>query len=134
MRKPVINKKQGFTLIELMIAIAIVAIVAAIGYPSYLGQVKKTERKRVVSRMLEVSSRMERIQSQQFSYQDPGDVQPPEVKYTLSVTVPQDGLSYLISADPAGFGRQADDICGIMTLDQAGVWSFSNGLTEDDCI
>lgn len=134
MRNQKSNKKQGFTLIELLIAIAIVALVAAIGYPSYITQVKKTERKRVVTRMLEVAARMERIQSQQFRYQDPGEVQPADVKYSVSVAVAPDGLSYLITADPAGHGHQAEDMCGIMTLDQTGVWTFGNGHTEDDCI
>ncbi|HDY84707.1 MAG TPA: prepilin-type N-terminal cleavage/methylation domain-containing protein, partial [Methylophaga sp.] len=37
-------KKNGFTLIELMITVAIVAILAAIAYPSYQDSVRKTKR------------------------------------------------------------------------------------------
>ena len=128
------TNKQGFTLVELLIAMAIVALVAAIGYPSYISHVKKVERKRTVGQMLDVSSRMERIHSQQFRYQDPGDIQPPDIKYSVTVAVAEDGLSYLITADPAGFGHQAEDKCGIMTLDQAGVWDFAGDLTENDCL
>ena len=38
------KKNKGFTLIELMIVIAIVGILAAVGYPSYVSHVKKANR------------------------------------------------------------------------------------------
>ena len=54
-------REKGFTLIELMIAIAIVAILAAIAYPSYTESINKSRRADGKSALLELQSRMEKF-------------------------------------------------------------------------
>lgn len=57
---PSLNPKQkGFTLIELMIVVAILGILAAIAYPSYQGYVKRTHRADMMSEMQQIASRIE---------------------------------------------------------------------------
>ena len=51
---------RGMTLIELMIVVAILGIITAIGYPSYLDYVKKTRRAEGMGELLELADRMER--------------------------------------------------------------------------
>ena len=51
------KRKKGFTLIELMIAVAIVGILAAVAYPSYLGQVRKSNRGSAQAFMMDVAQR-----------------------------------------------------------------------------
>lgn len=129
-------KNQGITLIELMIAVVIVGILAAIGYPSYTQQVQKSERKKAAAEVLSVAARMERIKSLRFQYPvpAPGDiVSSAKLRYSISVTS-TDGVAYVITADPSSSSAQANDSCGVMTLNQIGEWTFANSLTENDCL
>jgi type IV pilus assembly protein PilE len=58
------KKQHGFTLIELMIVVAIVGIIAAIAYPSYQSQILKTRRADAHSSLLDISARLERFMAQ----------------------------------------------------------------------
>jgi type IV pilus assembly protein PilE len=55
-----IKKTGGFTLIELMIVLAVLSIIVAIGYPSYQEHVKKSRRAEGMGQLLELADRMER--------------------------------------------------------------------------
>jgi type IV pilus assembly protein PilE len=50
-------RRGGFTLVELMIVVAIVAILAAVGYPSYTKHVLKSNRRAAQAQMMEIASR-----------------------------------------------------------------------------
>ncbi|KAE8544243.1 Type IV pilus biogenesis protein PilE [Marinobacter nauticus] len=64
----VFMKYRGFTLIELMIAVAIVGIIAAIAYPSYLEQVQSTRRTDAQGALQSFANAMERYYTQNNSY------------------------------------------------------------------
>ncbi|WP_308912289.1 type IV pilin protein [Acinetobacter schindleri] len=51
-------KKQGFTLIELMIVVAIIAILAAIAYPSYQEYVQRTKRVEAQVELMEIANKL----------------------------------------------------------------------------
>ena len=123
---------RGFTLIELMIVIVIIAILAAIAYPTYSAQVRKTARKEAAGLMLDVAGRLERIRSQKFAY----EVIVPESTRRYDITVEsEDAGSYLITATPVG--DQNSDPCGIATLNQRGVWTFTKNGTvvpQNECL
>jgi type IV pilus assembly protein PilE len=53
------KKQIGFTLIELMIVVAIISILAAVAYPSYVNQTKKARRSDAQQLMLDISNREE---------------------------------------------------------------------------
>jgi type IV pilus assembly protein PilE len=57
------GKQRGFTLIELMIAMVVIAILAAIGYPSYLEYVNRGKRAEGKSALLRAAQQMERFYS-----------------------------------------------------------------------
>lgn len=57
------KKILGFTLIELMIAVAIVGLLAAIAYPSYVNQVRKSRRADAKTLLLRAANRQERAYS-----------------------------------------------------------------------
>lgn len=62
------KKTQGFTLIELMIVVAIIGILAAIAYPSYQEHVRKTKRTDAQADMIELASRLQRYKIANFTF------------------------------------------------------------------
>lgn len=59
---------KGFTLIEVMVTTAIVAVLAAIAYPSYQSHVVKTRRKAAQACLIELTQFMERYYTTNMSY------------------------------------------------------------------
>jgi type IV pilus assembly protein PilE len=59
---------HGVTLIELMVAVAIVAILAAIAYPSYEAQLRKSRRAEAMELLLDVASRQEQFMLNHSTY------------------------------------------------------------------
>jgi type IV pilus assembly protein PilE len=122
----------GFTLVELMIACVVLAIIVAIAMPSYQAQVRKSRRADARNAVLDLAGREERFLSIANSYsQTATDVGyaafPTTVNngyYQLTVTVPdpnQPGVtpSYIITA--TYFGPQVTDTdCAQFTVNQLG--------------
>ena len=129
-----IIKKQGVTLVELLIALLIVAILAMAAYPSYSSYVQRVERKKAASVLLALAAQLERIRSQQLSYSSPSIIDSAGLRYSISVFISNDKNSYVLAADPAAYSSQSDDKCGVMSLSNKGVWSFSTAATQDECL
>jgi type IV pilus assembly protein PilE len=124
----------GFTLVELMITVVVLAIIVGIAVPSYQAQVRKSRRADARNAILDLAGREERFLSISNSYsQLPADMGygglgfPVTVNngyYQLTVTVPdpaQPGVtpSYIITA--TSFGPQVSDTdCGTFTVNQLG--------------
>ena len=63
----------GFTLLELVIAIAVIGIIVAIAFPAYQNQVEDTRRRTAQADLLELAQWMERRYSNGFDYRDAGN-------------------------------------------------------------
>jgi len=62
------SRSRGFTLIELMIALAVVAILASIALPAYQGQVRKSRRTEAKNALLDLAGREERLYATTNAY------------------------------------------------------------------
>lgn len=120
-----LHKKNGFTLIEIMIVVAIIGIIAAIAYPAYTQQVQKARRTDGQTALLNIATLMEHYYTENNTYvgaNAPADVggsaTSPEGHYTVTVTQ-VNASSYSLSAAPQG--AQASDTCGTLTLTNTGL-------------
>lgn len=119
------NRQLGFTLIELMIVVAIVGILAAIAYPSYKQHVLKTHRRAAQACLLELAQWMERYYTNKMTYKNaelPNTTCRNDLKtrYTFSFSGTPDENSYKIQAVPVTDGPQESDACGTLTVDHTG--------------
>jgi type IV pilus assembly protein PilE len=88
-------RQRGFTLIELMVTVAIVSILAAVAYPSYTSYVRKGVRSSAQAQMMDIANRQQQFLLANRAYVDyaaltaSGYSLPTELtgKYTPSVTV-----------------------------------------------
>lgn len=131
--------ERGFTLMELLIAVAIVSILAAIALPSYRNQVIRSNRNIAKSDLLTLQQWMERNYSLSNRYDKlPDGTTTVTISSLPYSTSPQSGtknydISFatnpalsastyqLIATPTAGTTQALDTACGAITLDQAGV-------------
>jgi len=143
------KKQQGFNLIELMIVVAIIGLLAAFAYPSYLEQMRKTRRADCAGALTSLGSAMERFFTVNNTYQGAGagggntgtptifqgscPVDGGTATYNLTIQAAT-GSTYSVQAAPVG--QQASDKCGTLTLTNTGlkgVTGASAGVTWQDC-
>lgn len=119
--------QSGFSLIEMMIVVAIIAIIASIALPSYNEHVRKTRRAAGGACATAMAQQMERWYTTNLTYVG-GDL-------VLDTTVCQDSAldfytigssdvaarTYTITATPTG--AQTGDACGILSVTQSGAKS-----------
>ena len=128
---------KGFSLIELMIVMAIVVIITSIAYPNYRDYITRGRRTDGQSALLDLAGRMERYYSEQNTYQTATigtgaatDVRTtnisPETWYTLSITA-QTASSFTLQATPRNAQANADLLCQSLTLNNIGAKGITNG-------
>lgn len=140
------TKQRGFSLIELMIVVAIVAILAGVAWPSYQNHVHATKRADAQGALQGLAQAMERHFTQNGTYLGaaaggaddgaPGifPTQSPidggDKAYNLTIDVNDDGDVYTLSANP--IGAQAGD--GALQLSSSGekAWDRGNDGTFAD--
>jgi type IV pilus assembly protein PilE len=116
--------KNGFTLIELMITVAIVGILAMIAIPSYSSYVRRANRAEATRTMTLDAQALERCYSQVFTYVGcanalPGTKASPDGNYNVTIAVPT-ATTYTITAAPRSATQVADTDCTQFTVDSAG--------------
>ncbi|MDX1506346.1 MAG: type IV pilin protein [Spongiibacter sp.] len=132
------NEHAGFTLIEVMITAAIIAILMAIALPSYNGHMQRSNRAAAASYLLELANMQERRFLERRAYAVDiatlGVAVPAEIaaKYTITVAANNAATppTYTLSAAPAASGGQTSDACGTLTLNSRGEKGHAAGATR----
>ncbi|URM29763.1 prepilin-type N-terminal cleavage/methylation domain-containing protein [Pseudomonas frederiksbergensis] len=128
------RSNRGFTLIEIMIVIAIIGIVITIGYPSLTEYVKKGRRTEVAGLLSEQAQILERFYSKNNVYTNATGLSSGNDFYTITPTLTDQ--TFLLTATRKAGSTMASDKCGDFTLTNTGVRSMVNatsGLTTKDC-
>jgi type IV pilus assembly protein PilE len=142
-------RNRGFSLIDLMITVAIVGILAAIAYPSYLSQVQKSRRTQAKLLLAEAAQLLERNMTLYncYNFKNPGQctdqtgtnefvlpttwnsVPSESAMYTVSLVV--NNITYTLTAAPVDGTSQKSDACGSFTLDNRGIRDVTGGTSTD---
>ena len=144
------KRQGGITLLELMIVVAIVAMISAFAYPSYMNYVVNTKRTAATTTLLRFADRQQQFFMDNKRYAttltdlgysanpvwvaDNGNTVPagdPDAVYAFgmaNITATQ----YLAFAAPIGQQLKRDTKCGAMTIDQAGSRQ-AYGTKPEDC-
>lgn len=127
----------GFTLIELMIVVAVVAILAAIAVPSYQEQVRKSRRAQAKADIVEYVQMAERfftVNNTYVGFALPATVSPREAgataRYNLAAST-QTATQFVLTATATG--PQASDRCGDLSVSNTGLKTESGSATLAEC-
>jgi type IV pilus assembly protein PilE len=130
---------RGFTLVELMVAVAIVGILAAIAYPSYVQYTVKSKRAAAESFIMGLANRQEQYMMNARQYAttlgELGVTVPADISrnYTITEPIPVTATGYSITAVPIGGQAANDTRCGSISIDQAGTKGVSGTGTATEC-
>lgn len=130
-------KTRGFTLIEMLIVVAMIAILGTLAMNSYRSNTVRANRAAAVSYMLEVANIEERYLLDNRAYAtgtsaltDLGTSPPTEVSNNYTITIVDPGGTapdYRIVATPSGSQASDDTACGTLTLNNLGVKGDAGG-------
>ncbi|MFZ7335126.1 type IV pilin protein [Comamonas jiangduensis] len=129
------RKQNGFTLIELMIVVAIIGILSAVAYPSYTEYIMRGHRADARAGLLQAQMWLERAATATGVYPtnaNPALVLPAALswandgskRYTISLSASTE-TSYTLTAAPKTGSAQAYDKCGTLTLTNTGTQGAS---------
>lgn len=115
------HKSDGFTMIELMIVVAIIGIISAIGYPSYTEYVKKARRSDGHLALMSAVQSMERCKTTRFSYVNCTlpSASSEENYYSLALAEGVTASSFSIVATPQN-SQATDTDCATLTINALG--------------
>ena len=109
------RRGRGFTLIELMIVVAVVALLAVVALPAYQDSVRKARRTEAKAALSEAAQMMERYLTEKGTYATARlgvDLDPPAVYRNLSengyyaLSLESEAATFILKAEPQGIRRR----------------------------
>ena len=142
------KRQRGMNLIELLVVVAIVAILGAVAYPSYVQHIVDTKRTAARSTLLQVAYRQQQFFMDNKTYaadltslgfganplvvgDDGREVPAGDMESVYSVTLASVGVTtYTATAAPLNGQLSRDTKCGSLVLDQSGSRTQSGSATD----
>ncbi|MGO1001616.1 type IV pilin protein [Lysobacter sp. CA196] len=140
--KAAVRLQRGFTLIELMVVVAIVAILAGIAVPAYQDSVRKSRRGQAKADLAEAAQAMERFYTMRNTYvgadlavigaptKSPQGADTPQ--YTISLNGAPTASAFSLQAVPSASTGQDKDKCGTLGITNTGV-KTPNDAPRKEC-
>lgn len=132
------KSQSGFTLLEVMITVGIVAILGSIAFSSYKAQVEKTRRSDGKALLTSISQQLERCYTKFGRYDNAGcpivngsNLNSQNNSYNVSVAGVT-ATTYTLTATRLGV-QINDTTCGDLRLDQAGQQTYTGTGTVKEC-
>ncbi|MGA8260305.1 MAG: type IV pilin protein [Arenicellales bacterium] len=133
-------RRRGFTLIELMIVLAVIAVLTAIALPAYRDYVVRSNRSDAVVALTELANLEEKYYSNNLSYTTAFDAlsypqSSPNDFYALSIATGTT-VGYTLTAKPKGTQKKEDKACQKLILNSFGQRSATDsggGDTSQKC-
>ncbi|WP_428353047.1 type IV pilin protein [Methyloprofundus sp.] len=131
MKKPL---SQGFTLVELMIVVAIIGVLGSIAYPSYMDYVLRAKRGDAKVALLGAQLAQEKYRANNSTYGTTLELigviaTSPEGNYNIAIVGGADATTYLITADPTF----TDSDCGVYAVNQDGKIIDNDSYADTGC-
>lgn len=144
------NKNRGFTLLELMIVVAVVAILASLAIYNYARFGFRSRRVDGQSLLMDIAAAEQRYYTNYNNYASSLTAAPPtglglvsvtspkpdihsSGYYSASINVAADGQSYTLTATPVSSTAQKNDQCKALTLTDKGVKSMTGDTSNGAC-
>jgi len=118
----------GITLIELLTAMAILAVLVTLAWPAYTDSLRKARRIDAVTALHEVQLHQERYHAAHYHYAEQlsdlgyadDEMDSPQQYYRVRLHTPETGTDYLVVAEPRPGSDQVRDACGPFAMSAAG--------------
>lgn len=144
------KKPSGFTLIEMLIVVGMIAALAAIAVPAYSKYVQRSRRIEGQALINTIAQRQERFFSTYNRYApsltgtginglgmtencNGNAIGSENCFYVASLVVPANGATYTVRVEPRAGTSQVPDKCSMLTLTSTGVKGYSGNQTNGKC-
>lgn len=134
------NQQKGMTLVEILIAVAVIGILSAIAYPSYQKNMLKGYRSQAMADLMKIQLRLEEQYTQHGDYKfdltvSAGtcsfcETEPSRYQFSIDDSGSSPAERYVLAAKPQKISGQHKDACGVLYLNAIGMGSAEN---EGNC-